>query len=161
MSVALSKHLEEGERLLALVASDAEEKLFEQLAQWTSDLYVLVEEGSEDSSAEELQKAKEANARQTDSGFSTLGNAEELVLLQKLMQLPDEVAASVREINPARLATHIFNTARAFNQFYNKHPVLHSDNPALVADRLALIAATAQVLKKGLHLLGIDVLENM
>ena len=61
MSIALSNHLEEGERLLALVASDAEEKLFEQLAQWTADLYVLVEEGSEDSSAEELQKAKDIN----------------------------------------------------------------------------------------------------
>ena len=61
MSVELTRHLEEGERLLALVASDAEEKLFEQLAQWTADLYVLVEEGSEDASAEELQKAKDIN----------------------------------------------------------------------------------------------------
>jgi arginyl-tRNA synthetase len=108
-----------------------------------------------------LQKAKESGADQQVSDFSTLGNAEELALLQKLMQLPDEVTASVREINPARLATHIFNTARAFNQFYNKHPVLHGDTPSLVSDRLALIAATAEVLKKGLHLLGVDVLENM
>jgi hypothetical protein len=61
MSVALSRHLEEGERLLALVASDAEEKLFEQLAQWTADLYTIVEEGSEEYSAEELQQAKNIN----------------------------------------------------------------------------------------------------
>jgi len=108
-----------------------------------------------------LQKANASGADRRRSDYSALGNAEELALLQKLMQLPDEVAASVKEINPARLATHVFNTARAFNQFYNKHPVLHSDNPSLVADRLALIAATAEVLKKGLHLLGIDVLENM
>jgi arginyl-tRNA synthetase len=31
----------------------------------------------------------------------------------------------------------------------------------LVKARLALIKATAAVLKKGLHLLGIEVLENM
>jgi len=61
MSVALSRHLEEGERLLALVASDAEEKLFEQLAQWTADLYTIVEEGSEECSPEELQQAKDIN----------------------------------------------------------------------------------------------------
>ena len=108
-----------------------------------------------------LHKAKEVGVHQREPDFSTLGNAEELALLQKLMLLPEEVSASVREINPARLATHIFNTARAFNQFYNKHQVLRSDNPEQVADRLALIAATAQVLKKGLNLLGIDVLENM
>jgi hypothetical protein len=61
MSVTLSRHLEEGERLLALVASDAEEKTFEQLAQWTADLYTIVEEGSEEYLAEELQQAKNIN----------------------------------------------------------------------------------------------------
>ena len=61
MSVALSRHLEEGERLLALVASDADEKLFEQLAQWTADLYTIVEEGSEECSPEELKQAKDVN----------------------------------------------------------------------------------------------------
>jgi len=61
MSVELTGHLEEGERLLALVASDAEEKLFEQLAKWTSDLYIIVEEGSEECSPEELQQAKNIN----------------------------------------------------------------------------------------------------
>jgi hypothetical protein len=61
MSVELTRHLEEGERLLALVASDAEERLFEQLAQWTADLYTIVEEGSEECSPEELQQAKDIN----------------------------------------------------------------------------------------------------
>jgi len=61
MNIALSRHLEEGERLLALVASDAEEKLFEQLAQWTADLYTIVEEGSEECTPEELQQAKDIN----------------------------------------------------------------------------------------------------
>ena len=108
-----------------------------------------------------LKKARQMQADRQAADFGTLGNAEELILLQKLMEFPDEIAAAVREINPARLATQIFNTAKAFNQFYNKHPVLHGDNPGLTAGRLALIEATAQVLKKGLYLLGVDVLENM
>jgi arginyl-tRNA synthetase len=48
-----------------------------------------------------------------------------------------------------------------FNQFYNKHQVVQAGNDQLVSARLALIKATAVVLKKGLDLLGIEVLENM
>jgi hypothetical protein len=61
MGVTLTQHLEEGERLLALVDSAAEETLFEQLAQWTADLYQLVEEGAEQASPDELQQAKTIN----------------------------------------------------------------------------------------------------
>jgi arginyl-tRNA synthetase len=39
--------------------------------------------------------------------------------------------------------------------------VIQAGNQDLVNARLALIKATAVVLKKGLDLLGIDVLENM
>ena len=108
-----------------------------------------------------LQKARQTKANKQGADFAMLGNAEEGILLQMLMQLPDEIIAAVNEINPARLATHIFNTAKAFNQFYNKHQVLHGNEPALIAARLTLIEATALALKKGLYLLGIDVLENM
>jgi arginyl-tRNA synthetase len=77
------------------------------------------------------------------------------------MEFPAEVESAVRELNPSRIAVHIFNTAKAFNQFYNKHQVVQAGNDQLVSARLALIKATAVVLKKGLDLLGIEVLENM
>lgn len=93
--------------------------------------------------------------------FSVLGNPEELLLLQKLIQFPEEVNNAVEEFNPSKIAVHIFNTAKAFNQFYNKHHVLRAENEKLVTARLMLIKATAVVLKKGLELLGIEVLENM
>ena len=66
-----------------------------------------------------------------------------------------------RSFSPARLAVHVFNTARAFNQFYNRHAVLQAETAGLAAARLALIRATALVLKRGLELLGLEVLENM
>jgi arginyl-tRNA synthetase len=108
-----------------------------------------------------LQKSASGAADMQAADFEALGNPEELMLLQKLMQLPEEIASAVAEINPARLAGHIFNTARAFNQFYNRHPVLHVSDQGLMHARLALIQATAQVIRNGLYLLGIDVLENM
>ena len=110
-----------------------------------------------------LEKAASANLNLNlkNADFSLLGNSEELQLLQKLMEFPEEVEGAVRELNPSRIAVHIFNTAKAFNQFYNKHQVIQAGNDQLVSARLALIKATAVVLKKGLDLLGIDVLENM
>jgi len=108
-----------------------------------------------------LEKAGSAGLELENADFSQLGNSEELQLLQKLIDFPGEVEGAARELNPARIAVHIFNTAKAFNQFYNKHQVIQAGNKQLVSARLALIKATAVVLKKGLDLLGIEVLENM
>ena len=108
-----------------------------------------------------LGKASKVTAELKNCDFSLLGNEEELLLLQKLIQFPEELISAVKEFNPSRIATQIFNTAKSFNQFYNKHPVLHAEDKQLVKARLVLIKATAIVLKKGLNLLGIDVLENM
>jgi arginyl-tRNA synthetase len=107
-----------------------------------------------------LEKAAARSAGGT-AELSLLGNAEELLLLKALIQFPEEVAGAVAEYNPSRVAVHVFNTAKAFNQFYNRHPVLQSGSAALTAARLELIRATAAVLKNGLGMLGIDVLENM
>ena len=108
-----------------------------------------------------LEKAGLRGLSDKDADFSLLGNLEELLLLKMLIQFPEEVANGVAEYNPSRVAAHIFNTAKAFNQFYNKHAVIQADTEALSAARLALIKAAAAVLKRGLNLLGIDVLENM
>jgi len=108
-----------------------------------------------------LEKAGQRGLTDADADFARLGNLEELLLLKMLIQFPEEVASAVAEYNPSRVAAHIFNTAKAFNQFYNKHAVIQAESPATAAARLALIKATAAVLKRGLALLGVDVLENM
>ena len=108
-----------------------------------------------------LEKAAQRGAEGYAVDFALLGNIEELLLLKTLIQFPEEVASGVAEYNPSRVAVHVFNTAKAFNQFYNKHAVLQAGSHELTAARLALIKATAVVLKRGLELLGIDVLENM
>ena len=82
-------------------------------------------------------------------------------MLQKLIEFPQEVQSAVEDLNPSKIAGHVFNTAKAFNQFYNKHPVLKAESDPFVAARLALIKATAVVLKNALNLLGVEVLENM
>jgi arginyl-tRNA synthetase len=108
-----------------------------------------------------LEKAGQRGVEGHRVDFALLGNIEELLLLKMLIQFPEEVASGVAEYNPSRVAVHVFNTAKAFNQFYNQHAVLQAESAELTAARLALIKATAVVLKRGLNLLGMDVLENM
>jgi len=108
-----------------------------------------------------LEKAGLRGVQDHTVDFSLLGNMEELLLLKMLIQFPEEIASGLAEYNPSRVAVHVFNTAKAFNQFYNKHAVLQAGSNELTAARLALIRATAVVLKRGLNLLGMDVLENM
>jgi arginyl-tRNA synthetase len=108
-----------------------------------------------------LEKAKSTTTALQDPDFGLLGNSEEVQLLQRLIDFPAEVQSALQDLNPSKVAGHIFNTAKAFNQFYNKHPVLQAESEHLISARLQLIKAAAVVLKKGLNLLGVEVLENM
>ena len=108
-----------------------------------------------------LAKAQSTAGPLPNPDFALLGNSEEVQLLQRLIEFPAEVQSAVQDLNPSRVAGHIFNTAKTFNQFYNKHTVLQADSEQLISARLELIKATAVVLKKGLSLIGVEVLENM
>ena len=48
-----------------------------------------------------------------------------------------------------------------FNKFYNAHSVLNLDDEILKNTRLKLVEASTIVIKNGLYLLGIDVVEKM
>jgi arginyl-tRNA synthetase len=93
--------------------------------------------------------------------FSLLGNNEELQLIQRIIQFPQEIIYAANEYNPSRIANYAFETARIFNQFYQEHRVISEENVELMKARLRLIKATAVVLKKSLNLLGIEVLDKM
>jgi len=110
-----------------------------------------------------LENAQEKNIElQSNNDFSLLGNPEELLLIQKLIQFPGEIVSAIQEHNPSKVANQVFEIAKSFNQFYNKHRVISDEiGTELTQSRLALIKATAQVLKQGLNLLGIEVLERM
>ena len=56
------------------------------------------------------------------------------------------------------MTTYLFGLAQRFNGFYNLNQVVGGENEDF---RLRLVAAVAQVLKNGLSLLGIEVVEKM
>lgn len=99
--------------------------------------------------------------RYEDADFSLLGGPEETELIKKIFQFPAMLAKAAEELNPSVLVEQVYQTASAFNQFYHACPVLSAETDNLKKARLALVKSAAVVIKRGLNLLGIDVLENM
>lgn len=82
-------------------------------------------------------------------------NTEERLLTRLIHFYPEIVADAAHSLSPNILCTYLFRLAALFNMFYQKYPI------ASAPHRVALTAATAQVLKNGLHLLGITTVERM
>lgn len=98
---------------------------------------------------------------QMDAPFGVLGNKEELEIARALMQYPESVARAAQQRDPVLVTRQLYEVAQAFNRFYTKHSVASADTPELRDARLELVKATAQVLKDGLNLLGIETVESI
>ncbi len=81
-------------------------------------------------------------------------------MLEALALFPDIVKEAGENYKPNVVANYVFDTAQSFNEFYHACPVLKAPEP-VKKSRLALVLATTIVLKKGLHLLGIEAPERM
>lgn len=98
---------------------------------------------------------------QEKADFSALGNVDELDLVRKIIQFPDEIRKAAEELNPLRVVTSVYETSQAFNLFYNNNKVLDPENKKLSLARLELIKATGEVIRRGLNILGVEILERM
>ncbi|MBU7033203.1 MAG: arginine--tRNA ligase, partial [Theionarchaea archaeon] len=85
---------------------------------------------------------------------------EEKNLLELLAAFPDMIHQAAENYKPSILANHIFDCAKAFNEFYHACPVLQAD-PPLKKARLALVLATRKILRTGLNIMGIEAPERM
>ncbi|WBQ04925.1 arginine--tRNA ligase [Kribbella sp. CA-293567] len=97
-----------------------------------------------------LAKAGEAPGKVT-----VLTEPAEQRLALLLSGFDDCVVQVAETLQPHRLCTYLFEVASALSAFYEQCPVLSSTGETR-ASRLALCAATRDVLQDGLNLLGID-----
>lgn len=87
---------------------------------------------------------------------------QEHTLAVQLLQFEEVVGAVSRDGTPHVLCAYLYELASAFMSFYEACPILKDDvTPASRASRLALASLTANGLKLGLDLLGIDALDKM
>jgi arginyl-tRNA synthetase len=106
--------------------------------------------------------------RKNESGSSlatrhsplVLAEPEEFALAKHLLNFGLTLEAVAEEYRPNFLCNYLFELAGKFTAFYENCPVLKAEG-AVRESRLTLCDLTARVLKQGLDVLGIDVVEQM
>ena len=96
------------------------------------------------------------------SDLAPLTHERELALAQKLAEFPEVIQAACRDLAPHDLTFYVRDLAAAFHALYNERElrVLSAPEEVKMA-RLALYAATAQVIRNTLALLGVSAPEQM
>ncbi|KEQ28305.1 arginyl-tRNA synthetase [Pedobacter antarcticus 4BY] len=89
-------------------------------------------------------------------------SATELEMIILLAKYPAEIASAAKSFSPASLANYIYEVAKMFNKFYHEvPPIVKEEDQQLKQLRLNLSWVTANILKSGTRILGIEVPERM
>jgi len=110
-----------------------------------------------------FRKADVARASREPGAAGTavlLSASEEIALAKHLLNFGLTLEAVAEDYRPNFLCNYLYELAGKFTAFYEICPVLKADD-ATRAGRLALCDLTARVLKQGLDVLGIEVVEQM
>lgn len=84
----------------------------------------------------------------------------ETALMLKLAEYPEMLARAAADLAPHDVAFYLRDLAAAFHTFYDRERVL-VDDLDLARARMALLAATAQVLRNALAVLGVSAPESL
>jgi arginyl-tRNA synthetase len=106
--------------------------------------------------------------RKSDAGSSpvtrhpslALSAPEEITLAKHLLIFGLTLEAVAEEYRPNFLCSYLYELAGKFTSFYENCPVLKAEETTRIS-RLLLCDLTASVLKQGLNVLGIEVVEQM
>jgi arginyl-tRNA synthetase len=95
-----------------------------------------------------------------DADMGALDSEYEQTLLQRLIDYPQLIESAAADLSPHLIAFYLKDLAADFHSYYNASRFLVDDEKVKQA-RLALIAASAQVIRNGLDLLGVSAPEKM
>lgn len=85
---------------------------------------------------------------------------EELELIRKLSEYPEEVRLAAKTLEPSRLTRYVMDVAANFHSFYNACRVKGEEEPLMMA-RLMLVDSTRIVIRNVLDLISIHAPEKM
>ncbi len=95
------------------------------------------------------------------AGKVLLREQQEVALARHLLNFGLVLEAVAEEHRPNFLCNYLYELAGHFTGFYENCPVLKAEDDQVKASRLVLCRLTAAVLRQGLEVLGIEVLEQM
>jgi len=99
-------------------------------------------------------------ARLRDADLRPLQSPQALALLLQLAKYPEMLSAAAHDFAPHDVTFYLRELAACYHSYYDAERIL-VDDPLVKRARLALVAATAQVLHNGLAVLGVSAPEKM
>ncbi len=113
-----------------------------------------------------MRKGAAEGLAPSSENLDLLGPADHTLIAQAA-QFPRIVEAAAQAREPHRIAFYLYDLAGAFHSFWNAGNddtglrILQSDNAALTQARLFLAAQIGQIIRNGLHVLGVEAVEEM
>jgi arginyl-tRNA synthetase len=107
-----------------------------------------------------LRDAGETGQRPETGAPGALTDPAEVALVRQLATWPELVRGAAQAREPHRVPAFLIETAAEYHRFYGACRVL-TDDAVLTRHRLRLCAATAQVLRNGLALMGVSAPERL
>ncbi|MFA6518874.1 MAG: arginine--tRNA ligase [Candidatus Shapirobacteria bacterium] len=104
-----------------------------------------------------LAKSRTKNTELRTKNLENI-KAEEMGVVRELGKFPEKIVEAGERLAPSVVAEYLLALARKYNEFYNKYRIIGEPEEEW---RLWLTQKTAQTIKKGLGLLGIEVVERM
>ncbi|GAE88702.1 arginine--tRNA ligase [Acetivibrio straminisolvens] len=92
--------------------------------------------------------------------LALLKSSEEIELMKKLSEYPEEIRISAQTLEPSRLTRYVLDVASSFHSFYNACRVKGEDETLMYA-RMVLVDSTRIVIKNVLDVLSITAPEKM
>ena len=107
-----------------------------------------------------LRVAEEKGAADSDGDVSLLTTEPELILIRKMLLLPEMIETIAQTLEPHHLTYYAQDLATVFHSFYKQCRVVTSDK-AMTAARLKLVKAAKLVLGRTLNLMGMNAPDKM
>ncbi|RKQ49698.1 arginyl-tRNA synthetase [Roseivirga pacifica] len=110
-----------------------------------------------------LRKAQQLGVSMEDINFDGIEEVHqnEKDLIYALSTYPEKLQLAADTYSPAIIAQYVYDLAKEYNRFYTELSIFNESDDTLQQFRVALSALTAQTIKVGMGLLGIQVPERM
>ncbi|GCC52275.1 arginine--tRNA ligase [Chryseotalea sanaruensis] len=85
----------------------------------------------------------------------------EKALVQLVSGFESKLKEAAKDYSPAVIANYVYELAKTYNQFYQAIPIFTENDNAKLQFRIALSKTVANLIKRSMKILGIDVPERM
>jgi arginyl-tRNA synthetase len=107
-----------------------------------------------------LRKAAEAGVvGKVAEGMNLI--PEEVELVKYLADFPQTVQQAAATYSPSVIGAYVYDLAKMYNGYYHDHSILREEREDVRAFRVLLSATVAEIIGRGMALMGIEVPERM